>query len=166
MSDAFDRDAEPAPAREAPDIIHLPHVPPPPDHPAPVAKKQPKRKRQRFAAIRLDDDELAELERRSRAAGLSIGAYCRACSLGDAGPRARRRVTVDRELIARNTAALNHIGSNLNQTARALNEIALNEGSGRLAQVAEIVTPIETTLDHLRAALAANRCALGYDSEG
>lgn len=75
-------------------------------------------------------------------------------------------MTVDRELIARNTAALNHIGSNLNQMARALNEIALDDGSGRLAQVAELATPIDTTLHALRAVLAANRLALGYDSEG
>jgi Bacterial mobilisation protein (MobC) len=115
---------------------------------------------------RYSAEELAELQRRAGEAGYTVGAYCRACALGDAGPRARRRVTVDRELIARNTAQLNHIGSNLNQMARALNQIAIEEGNGRLAQVVEAVTPIDTTLDALRTVLAANRRALGYDSEG
>jgi hypothetical protein len=90
--------AEPAPASDAPAVIHLPRLPRP--------KKKPKRQRSRMAFIRLDDAEFAELETRAREAGLSVGAYCRACSLGDAGPRARRRVTVERELLARNTAAL------------------------------------------------------------
>jgi hypothetical protein len=161
MTDALDHHPEPPPARDAPDVIHLPRA----SLPA-VEKKKPKRRRQRFVGVRLDDAELAALESRAREAGLSVGAYCRACSLGDAGPRARRRVTVDRELLARNTAELNHIGSNLNQTARALNEIARDDGSGGLAQVAHLVRPIQTTLDELRAALAANRSALGYDSEG
>lgn len=91
--------------------------------------------------------EHAELERRARAAGLSVGAYCRACCLGDAGPRARRRPPVEHELLA-----------------RALNEIAL--GGERLAQVAHLVAPIQTTLAELRRALADNRRALGYDSQG
>jgi Mobilization protein NikA len=160
MGDALDH-PQPAPASDTPDVIYLPRVPLPA-----AEKKIPKRQRQRFVGVRLDDAELAELESRARASGLSVGAYCRACALGDAGPRARRRPTVERELLARNTAALNHIGGNLNQATRALNEIALAEGSGRLAQVAELVQPIEATLDQLRAALAANRLALGYDSEG
>jgi Mobilization protein NikA len=158
MTDALDQHSEPVPAKDAPEVIHLPRLPRP--------KKQPKRRRSRMAFIRLDDAEFTELESRARAAGFTIGAYCRACALGDAGPRARRRVTVERELLAGNTAELNHIGGNLNQMARALNEIALTDGSGGLAQVAELAAPIQTTLDQLRAALAANRRALGYDSEG
>ena len=129
-------------------------------------RKPPRRQRPYVQRTRYSADEMAELDRRARDAGFTVGAYCRACTLGDAGPRARRRVTVDREFIARNTAALNHIGSNLNQMARSLNEIALDQSTGRLAQVAEVVTPLDTTLDQLRAALAANRRALGYDSEG
>lgn len=138
---------------------------------APVASplqlpQRPKRRRGHVDHFRTDDAEHAELERRAHAAGLSVGAYCRACCLGDAGPRARRRPPVEHELLARNTAALNHIGSNLNQTARALNEIALGDGSERLAQVAHLVAPIQTTLADLRRALGDNRRALGYDSQG
>ena len=54
-------------------------------------------------------------------AGLSPGAYMRACALGSTGPRARRSPTVDRELAARAIAELNKAGSNLNQIAHALN---------------------------------------------
>jgi len=126
------------------------------------APKRPKRRRCHVDHFRTDDAEHAKLERRARAAGLSVGAYCRACCLGAAGPRARRRPPVEHELLARNTAELNHIGSNLNQTTRALNEIALGDGSGRLAQVAHLVEPIQTTLAELRRALADNRRALGY----
>ncbi|HTV28455.1 MAG TPA: hypothetical protein VMF32_11785 [Xanthobacteraceae bacterium] len=136
----------------------------PPLHPPvpPAAPKRPKRRRGHIDHFRTDDTEHAKLERRARAAGLSVGAYCRACCLGAAGPRARRRPPVEHELLAHNTAALNHIGSNLNQTTRALNEIALGDGSGRLAQVAHLVEPIQTTLAELRRALADNRRALGY----
>jgi len=134
----------------------------PPLLPVSGAPKRPKRRRCHVDHFRTDDAEHAKLERRARAAGLSVGAYCRACCLGAAGPRARRRPPVEHELLARNTAELNHIGSNLNQTTRALNEIALGDGSGRLAQVAHLVEPIQTTLAELRRALADNRRALGY----
>lgn len=140
----------------------------PPLHPPlpPRPSGSNRRQRRHVEQFRMDDAEHAELERRARVAGLSVGAYCRACCLGSTGPRARRRPPVEHELLARNTAALNHIGSNLNQTARALNEIALGGGRGRLAQVAHLVAPIQTTLADLRRALADNRRALGYDSQG
>jgi hypothetical protein len=162
MSAPPEHHAEPAPASQAPAVIHLPHSPPP----AP-AKKQPKRQRQRFVGVRLDDAEFAELERRARQAGLSVGAYCRERTLGSAGPRAKReQPTADTKLLARNMAELNRVGVNLNQMARALNEIALNEGTGRLAQVAHIVRPIQEALAALRGTLTVNCRALGYDSEG
>jgi hypothetical protein len=58
------------------------------------------------------------------------------------------------------------IGSNLNQAARALNEIALTENPGGLAQVAHLTEPILAVLDALKLTLAANRRALGDDREG
>ena len=139
---------EAAPASQAPAIIHLPHLPPPADL---ARKRKPKRQRQHVEQFRTDDAEHAQLVAKSRAAGLSIGAYVRACALGDAGPRARRRATVDRELLAINNAALNRVGSNLNQIAKAL-----NQGDG--------IDPFElrTTITELLAVLTANRRALGY----
>ena len=143
---------EAAPASQAPAVIHLPHLPPPANL---VRKRKPKRQRQHVEQFRTDDAEHAQLVAKSRAAGLSVGAYVRACALGDAGPRARRRATIDRELLAINNAALNRVGSNLNQIAKAL-----NQGDG--------IDPFElrTTITELLAVLTANRRALGYGRKG
>ncbi len=139
---------EAAPASQAPAVIHLPHLPPPADL---ARKRKPKRQRQHVEQFRTDDAEHVQLVAKSRAAGLSVGAYVRACALGDAGPRARRRATVDRELLAINNAALNRVGNNLNQIAKAL-----NQGDG--------IDPFElrATITELLAVLTANRRALGY----
>jgi hypothetical protein len=72
-------------------------------------------------SIRLLPDELAAIAERARAAGLSFASYLRACALGSAGPRARRSPPINAELLAHAVAALNKVGSNLNQIARALN---------------------------------------------
>ena len=79
------------------------------------------RQRGKIVPTRFLPDEHAELEARAAAAGLSPSAYLRSCALGDAGPRARRSPTLDRELAARAIAELNKAGSNLNQIARAVN---------------------------------------------
>ncbi len=139
---------EAAPASQAPAVIHLPHLPPPADL---ARKRKPKRQRQHVEQFRTGDAEHAQLVAKSRAAGLSVGAYVRACALGDAGPRARRRATIDRELLAINNAALNRVGSNLNQIAKTLNQ-------------GDSIDPFEsrTAITELLAVLAANRRALGY----
>jgi hypothetical protein len=137
---------------------------------APRAPRKPNRKRQRVVRFRLDDAESDALEERARASGLAVGAYLRACGLGDAGPRARRRAPVDRELLARTNAELNRVGNNLNQIARALNEIVLEETEAprdRLAQlVAELEQPNRAGMDELTGVLREIRRALGYDSQG
>jgi hypothetical protein len=139
---------EAAPASQAPAVINLPHLPPPADL---AQKRKPKRQRQHVEQFRTDDAEHVQLVVKARAAGLSVGAYVRACALGDAGPRARRRATVDRELLAINNAALNRVGNNLNQIAKALNQ-------------GDDIDPFElrTTITELLAVLTANRRALGY----
>jgi Mobilization protein NikA len=120
-----------------------------------AAARQPKRQRRHVERFRTDDAERAALHARVRESGLSVGAYLRKCSLGQAGPRSRRRrPEIDVALLARNNAALNRIGNNLNQVARALNRD----------------DPERQSVDELRAALlatlAANRRALGHDCEG
>ena len=128
------------------------------------------RQRSHVKRCRYDDAELAAFEARARASGLTDGAFIRAATLGDAGPRAQRQRNrlplIDAQALARNNAELNMIGSNLNQAARALNEIALDDGDGQLAQVALLTEPILAVLDALRLALVANRRALGHDREG
>lgn len=152
MSDASAHIGEAPPAAQAPAIIHLPHLPLPADL---VRQRKPKRQRQHVEPFRTDDAEHAELVARAREAGFSVGAYVRACALGDAGPRARRRATVDRELLAHNNAALNRVGNNLNQIAHALNR-------------GDDLDPFElrATIRELQAVLTTNRRALGRDSQG
>jgi hypothetical protein len=136
-----------------PPVIHLPYAPLPAD--PPLAPKKPKRKRPNVVGVRLDDAELAQLETKAREAGLSIGGYVRASALGDAGPRSRKRVTVDRELLARATAALNRVGGNWNQIAHAFNA----GGSVAHGEIAATGRAIEDTLTVIRQ-------ALGYDRQG
>lgn len=79
------------------------------------------RERKKRKTIRFLDDEYAAVEAKAEASGLSFGAYLRACVLGDAGPRAQRSPSIDRELAAQAIAELNKAGSNLNQIAHAVN---------------------------------------------
>lgn len=86
-----------------------------------AAPRSERRQRQKGAFVRLTQEERESLEARARAAGLSLAAYLRVCALGDAGPRAQRSPTIERELAAQAVAQLNKAGSNLNQIARAVN---------------------------------------------
>lgn len=61
------------------------------------------------------------LEAKAAASGLSVASYLRASALGDAGPRARRAPTIEKELLGAAIAELNRVGNNVNQIARALN---------------------------------------------
>ncbi len=111
------------------------------------------RQRKHVRAARFDDTEVADLEARASATGLTVGAFLRACALETAGPRARRRAPVDRELLALTNADLNRVGNNVNQIA-----YALNSGQEPPSYMAE-------AMDELRGVLAAIRRALGYDSQ-
>jgi hypothetical protein len=120
--------------------------------------------------VRLDEKERAELDARSGDSGLSVGAYVRACSFGDAGPRSRRRPSVEREQLARANADLNRIGTSLNQIARALNVVVQREREANpiiAAHIGELVTgldqPITAAMADLSLALTLIRQALGYD---
>ncbi len=77
--------------------------------------------RTRFLALRLDEVEYLLIGEYARMAGLSRGSFLRAAALGSPGVRAQRAPTVNAEALAHATAALNKVGSNLNQIARALN---------------------------------------------
>lgn len=80
-----------------------------------------KRQRNGAVLVRLLPEERAAIEARAREAGLSLAAFLRAAALGTPGPRARRSPHVNAEALGRATAALNKVGSNLNQMARGLN---------------------------------------------
>jgi len=80
-----------------------------------------KRQRNRNIPIPVDDDEFASIEAKARAAGMSRASFGRTAMLGSSGPRARRSPPLNAEALARATAALNKVGSNLNQIGRILN---------------------------------------------
>lgn len=91
--------------------------------PPPPSGRSGSNKRQRDGAVlvRLLPDERATVEEKARAVGLSLAGFLRACGIGTPGPRARRSPTVNAEALGRATAALNKVGSNLNQIAHVLN---------------------------------------------
>jgi hypothetical protein len=131
----------------------------------PAAKKQPKRQRSRHVFVRLTDAELAELERRGQAAGLSSGAYFRKSALGDAGPRAKRAAPTDASLLKlQHVVAINRAGGLVNQGIRALHEIRQTAPAAverdRLAYELETVRKLlESAIPALNEALAAVRGA-------
>jgi hypothetical protein len=61
------------------------------------------------------------LQGRAAEAGLSVSSYLRAAALGNAGPRARRAPTIEKEALGKAIAELNRVGNNVNQIARAMN---------------------------------------------
>jgi hypothetical protein len=119
------------------------HVPPPL---SPRTSGSEKRQRRGFS-IRLLPDEHAAIEQKARAAGMSFASYMRACALGDAGPRARRSPTLNAELLAYAVAALNKVGSNLNQIARILNAAQAVGAAECLAVLAEARAAVVRILD-------------------
>ncbi len=85
------------------------------------ARRSESRERVKRITVRFLDDEHAAISEKATAAGLSFGAYLRACALGDAGPRAQRSPTVERGLASQAIAELNKAGSNLNQITHSIN---------------------------------------------
>jgi len=71
--------------------------------------------------VRLLPEERAAVEEKAHEVGLSLASFFRACGLGTPGPRARRSPPINAEALGRATAALNKVGSNLNQMAHVLN---------------------------------------------
>jgi hypothetical protein len=111
------------------------------DNSSPVSRRSGSRKRRRTRHIDVccDDAEFVIIDDKARTAGMSRASYARAALLGCAGPRAQRAPTVNAEALAHATAALNKVGSNLNQIARILNaaasKITADECFAALAEV-------------------------------
>lgn len=113
---------------------------PPPDRPSRSGSQ--KRARVQSWQIALTPEEFAIVKQKAADAGLSASSYGRSLMLGDPGARARRTPTVNAEAIARATAALNKVGSNLNQVAHVLNAgkaPAAGEVETAIAEVREIL---------------------------
>ena len=77
-----------------------------------------KRQRNKITPIRWTTDEFNTVAGKAEQAGLTFGAYLRATSLGTAGPRAKRRVPIDRQALAKALGQCLKIGSNLNQLTK------------------------------------------------
>ena len=149
-------------APASPEIIRFGEAPPavvPAEDELPRKQKRrsgsQRRQRAKGVLVPLLLEERAAVEERAATAGLSLGAYGRSCMLGDAGPRARKRPPVDRELLARTNADLNRVGNNLNQIAHAI-----NRGDSVLHN------EIAAASRELLATLSDVRRALGYDRQG
>lgn len=111
------------------------------------------RQRTHSVRVRLDDAERALLEVKAGEAGLSLAAYMRSCSLGEAGPRARRSPVTDRKEIAGLRVDIARIGNNLNQLTRAVNQ----------NQIPDIIG-LEESLELVRRVSARCMTALGFAS--
>ena len=122
MKNAAELRPDPDAAAETPAVIHLPDLM---ERSKKVTSGSANRQRRHLEQFRTDDGEHAALREKARASGLSFGAYMRASNLGDAGPRARRRAPVDIAALMQALVALNRVGNNQNQIARALNELLL-----------------------------------------
>lgn len=99
---------------------------------------------------RWDGIEHASLVAAAQSAGLTKGGYIRALVLGCPGPRSQRAPSLNAQALAQATAALNKVGSNLNQIARVLNAggsnvttkecfAAINEVRAALSCILQIV---------------------------
>ncbi len=80
-----------------------------------------KRQRPHQSLVRWTSEEFARAAAKADKAGLALAAFIRAAILGDAGPRAQRRPTVNKELLIRALALHGRYGNNLNQIAHAGN---------------------------------------------
>lgn len=89
--------------------------------PRPPRSGSEKRKRSGLVQVRCTEAEAKALDEAATVAGMSVAAFMRRQSLGDAGPRAVRRPPVERRDLAQLLGQLGKCGSNLNQIARALN---------------------------------------------
>jgi hypothetical protein len=89
----------------------------------PPARRSGSQKRVRGLKIPVacDEEEFLLIDDRAREVGLTRPGFLRACALGTPGPRARRSPPVNAEALGRATAALNKVGSNVNQIAHVLN---------------------------------------------
>jgi hypothetical protein len=113
-----------------------------------------RRQRSHMVQVRFDDGELVKLDRRADDTGLSRSAYLRMRALDNPGPRAQRRVSVDRQALARTNGDLNRVGNNLNQIAHALNS---RGGTPAAADIEVMRTELLATLTEIRRAFWRDR---------
>jgi hypothetical protein len=122
------------------------------DNVMPVSRRSgsQKRRRTRHIDVCCDEAEFVIMNDKAKRAGMSNASYLRTLALDTPGPRARRAPPVNAEVLAHAIAALNKVGSNLNQISRVLNSsgaistanecfAALAETRAAAARILEIV---------------------------
>lgn len=99
-------------------------------------------------SVRFLPDERVAVEANARSVGLSVAGFLRAAALGSPGPRARRSPSIEIEALAKATAALNKVASNVNQIARVLNSGgSVSLGHAAFATLTEIRAAVIQILD-------------------
>lgn len=116
----------------------------------PARKKSEKRQRGTPKAIRFLDEEFNAVAAKADAAGMSFGAYVRAAALGDAGPRAQRKASVDAVMFRQAMGENNRVGNNINQIA-----YYLNAGEALHTQVPELKEALRAYIRVTNALLVA-----------
>ncbi len=113
------------------------------DTPRQPRPKSEARQRTDRLFVRLTPEEKAIFLGRADKAGLTAAAFLRAAAIGNAGPRAQKKVPADAQALREMIGHLGKIGSNLNQIARYLHtggnaEVVLSDIRDVLADHARI----------------------------
>ncbi|CCW19999.1 hypothetical protein EBBID32_43700 [Sphingobium indicum BiD32] len=91
-----------------------------PDQGTSARRKSEKRQRVRQVKTRMTEAEHAVFLARADKAGMTSAAFLRAAAIGDAGPRAQKRVPADASVLRQVLGHIGKTGSNLNQISRYL----------------------------------------------
>lgn len=105
--------------------------------------------RSQFLTARVTEGEHAKIAGAAERAGLTVGSYVRQVLVEAPVPRQGRRPPIERKELARLLGELGHIGSNLNQLARAANSnlpITKREIQRTLADLSAVRVAILTAL--------------------
>ena len=104
--------------------------------------KKKSQKRQRYKQIKTPCtlEEFNAIAAKAEAADMTRAAWSRASMLGDAGPRAKRRLPTDQKALLQILGQLGRIGGNINQIAKQLN-------TGEKAHIPELRHAMKAYLD-------------------
>lgn len=130
------------------------------------ARSGSQKRRQQVIAIGLEPADLALVDERAIAAGLSRAAYIRNAVLGHPGVRAIPRPSVEKELLGRSVAQLGQAAGQLGRIGNNLNQLAHRANLDREPSAAVIeatCVEVQAATQDLRLVVAAVMGALGRD---
>jgi len=97
-------------------------------------------------ALRCTAKDHAAIDEDAEKAGLSVSAYLRALALGAPGPRAVRRLPVERIELAKLLGHIGKLGSNVNQIAKAVHTTRNLPSWSELAAIQQEVAQMRAAL--------------------